>query len=140
MSKPLNRPMFRRGGRAGGGIMTGVQRQGYDGEDGKQIVEKNDMEKVAGNMESFNKAFPQYPYAASDFLNKDILIGLAIVNPIYFICMMIGAMKTIEISLSVALGTILGPAFYFLSPEWCILFGGFIAGTIAFLFGEKNGK
>tara|TARA_E500000331_G_C17056499_1_gene626289 strand:- start:50 stop:850 length:801 start_codon:yes stop_codon:yes gene_type:complete len=47
--------------------MTGVQRQGYDGEDGKQIVEKNDMEKVAGNMESFNKAFPQYPYAASDF-------------------------------------------------------------------------
>jgi len=43
-------------------------------------------------------------------------------------------------SMSVALGTILGPAFYFLSPEWCILFGGFIAGTIAFLFGEKNGK
>jgi hypothetical protein len=66
-NKTLNRPMFRRGGRAGGGIMTGVQRQGYDGDDGKQIVEKNDMEKVAGNMESFNKAFPQYPYAASDF-------------------------------------------------------------------------
>jgi len=66
-NRTLNRPMFRRGGRAGGGIMTDVQRQGYDGEDGKQIVEKNDMEKVAGNMESFNKAFPQYPYAASDF-------------------------------------------------------------------------
>jgi hypothetical protein len=66
-NKTLNRPMFRRGGRAGGGIMTGVQRQGYAGEDDKQIVEKNDMEKVAGNMESFNKAFPQYPYAASDF-------------------------------------------------------------------------
>ena len=61
--KPLNRPMFRRGGRAGGGIMTGVQRQGYDGEDGKQIVEKNDMEKVAGNMESFNKAFPQWLFS-----------------------------------------------------------------------------
>ena len=40
-NRTLNRPMFRRGGRAGGGIMTGVQRQGYDGEDGKQIVEKN---------------------------------------------------------------------------------------------------
>jgi hypothetical protein len=66
-NRTLNRPMFRRGGRAGGGIMTGVQRQGYAGEDDKQIVEKNDMEKVAGNMESFNKAFPQYPYAASDF-------------------------------------------------------------------------
>ena len=66
-NRTLNRPMFRRGGRAGGGIMTGVQRQGYDGDDGKQIVEKSDMEKVQGNMESFNKAFPQYPYAASDF-------------------------------------------------------------------------
>ena len=54
--------------------------------------------------------------------------------------MMIGAMKSIEISLSVILGSILGPAFYFLSPEWCILFGGFLAGTVAFLFGEKSGK
>ena len=62
----LNRPMFRRGGRAGGGIMTGVQRPGYANDD-NQVVEKSDMEKVQGNMESFNKAFPQYPYAASDF-------------------------------------------------------------------------
>ena len=79
-------------------------------------------------------------YIVSDFFNNNILIGLAIINPIYFICMMIGAMKTFQISLSVILGTILGPAFYFLSPEWCILFGGFIAGTIAFLLGEKNGN
>ena len=77
-------------------------------------------------------------YVASDFLNKDMLIGLAIINPIYFICMMIGAMKTIQISLSVILGAILGPAFYFFSPEWSILFGGFFAGTIAFFIGEKN--
>ena len=31
-NRTLNRPMFRRGGRAGGGIMTGVERQGYDGD------------------------------------------------------------------------------------------------------------
>ena len=55
--------------------------------------------------------------------------------------MMVGAMKTIQISLSVILGAILGPIFYFVSPEWCILFGGFIAGTVAYFFGEfKNGK
>ena len=78
-------------------------------------------------------------FILSDYLNKDALIGLAIVNPIYFICMMIGAMKTIQISVSVILGSILGPVFYFISPEWCILFGGFIAGTLAYLLGEKNG-
>ena len=79
-------------------------------------------------------------YVASDLLNKDMLIGLAIVNPVYFMCMMLGAMKTIQINWSVILGTILGPVFYFLSPEWCILFGGLVAGTIAFLYGETNGK
>ena len=79
-------------------------------------------------------------YAASEYLNKDILIGLAIINPIYFTCMMVGAMKTVQISLSVVLGAILGPMFYFLSSEWSILFGGFVAGTIAYFIGEFNDR
>ena len=77
-------------------------------------------------------------FLSADFLNKDMMIGLAIVNPVYFMCMMIGAMKTIQISSSIILGAILGPAFYFISPEWCILYGGFVAGTIAYFIGEKN--
>jgi len=79
-------------------------------------------------------------YIASDYLNKDMMIGLAIVNPIYFICMMVGAMKTLQITLSVLLGAFLGPLFYFISPEWCILYGGVIAGSIAYFVGEKNGN
>ena len=74
----------------------------------------------------------------ADYLNKDMLMGLAILNPIYFICMMVGAMKTLQVTLSVALGAILGPIFYFFSPEWSILLGGFIAGSLAYLIGEKN--
>ena len=74
----------------------------------------------------------------SDYLNKDMLMGLAILNPIYFTCMMVGAMKTIQVSLSVILGSILGPVFYFFSPEWSILLGGLIAGTVAYYFGEKD--
>ena len=35
-------------------------------------------------------------YLAADLLNKEMLIGLAIVNPIYFFCMMIGAMKNLS--------------------------------------------
>ena len=77
-------------------------------------------------------------FISSEYLNKDIMIGLAIVNPVYFMCMMIGAMKTIQISISVILGAILGPAFYFISPEWCILYGGCVAGTIAYFIGEKK--
>ena len=79
-------------------------------------------------------------FLAADYLNKDMMIGLAIVNPIYFMCMMIGAMKTLQITLAVILGVIFGFLFYFVSPEWSILYGGLTAGTIAFLYGERNGE
>ena len=64
--------MFRRGGRAGGGIMTGVQRQGYDGTDGKQLVEDNDpmkniQEDVTKRVNIIEGLTPKYPYKGSDF-------------------------------------------------------------------------
>ena len=79
-------------------------------------------------------------YLSADYLNKDMLIGLAIVNPVYFFCMMIGAMKNLSISIAVIGGTILGPVIYLISTEWALLFAGLISGTIAFLFGGFNGK
>ena len=79
-------------------------------------------------------------YLSADYLNKDMLIGLAIVNPVYFFCMMIGAMKNLSVSIAVIGGTILGPLIYLISTEWALLVAGLIAGTIAFLLGDKNGK
>ena len=79
-------------------------------------------------------------HLSADYLNKDILIGLAIVTPVYFFCMMIGAMKNLSISIAIVGGTILGPLIYLVSTEWALLFAGLIGGTVAFLFGEKNGK
>ena len=79
-------------------------------------------------------------FLISDYLSKDMMIGLAIVNPVYFTCVMVVAMKTIQMSLAVILGSIFGTLFYFISPEWCILFGGFTAGTLAFFIGELNGS
>ena len=77
-------------------------------------------------------------YLVSDYLSKYMMIGLAIVNPIYFFCMLLGTMKNIAIGTSVILGTILGPLFYLVSPEWCILYGGVAAGIVAFFAGEIN--
>ena len=77
-------------------------------------------------------------YLVSDYLSKDMMIGLAIVNPVYFFCMLLGTMKNIAIGTSVILGTILGPLFYLVSPEWCILYGGVAAGIVAFFAGEIN--
>ena len=74
----------------------------------------------------------------SEYLNKEMMMGLAVVNPIYFLCMMVGASKTFEIALSVLLGLSLGPIFYFLSPEWSVLLGGLVGGSVAYLIGELN--
>ena len=81
-----------------------------------------------------------FGFFISDYLNKDMMIGLAIVNPVYFTCVIVGAMKTIQMSLAVILGSLFGILFYFISPEWCILFGGLTAGTLAFYIGELNGN
>ena len=77
-------------------------------------------------------------FSFSEYLNKDMMMGLAILNPVYFLCMMVGAAKTMQITLSVVLGLILGPIIYLLSPEWSILLAGIIGGTVAYLLGEYN--
>ena len=79
-----------------------------------------------------------FGFFIADYLNKDMMIGLAIINPVYFSCVMVGAMKTVQMCLAVILGSVFGILFYFISPEWCILFGGFTAGTLAFYIGELN--
>ena len=79
-----------------------------------------------------------FGFFIADYLSKDMMIGLAIINPVYFSCVMVGAMKTVQMCLAVILGAVFGILFYFISPEWCILFGGFTAGTLAFYIGELN--
>ena len=79
-------------------------------------------------------------YSLTDYLNKDMMIGLAIVNPVYFFCMMIGAMKNLSMNVAIIGGVILGPIVYLFSAEWAILITGLVAGTIAFLFRGKNGS
>ena len=102
-NRTLNRPMFRRGGRAGGGIMTGVQRQGYDGDDGQSSVQPNDpMKQLKTELDILKEStgkrpeIEPYPYKASDFfmgLGANILaqpggqpifqtIGQAGINPL----------------------------------------------------------
>jgi len=79
-------------------------------------------------------------YSLTDYLNKDMMIGLAIVNPVYFFCMMIGAMKNLSMNVAIIGGVILGPIVYLFSAEWAILITGLVEGTIAFLFRGKNGS
>ena len=98
-NRTLNRPMFRRGGRANGGIMDGVERQGYD--EGLTVV-KDDPNKFQSDAAFLKETIGErpeikpYPYKGSDFfmgLGANILaapggqpilqtIGQAGINPL----------------------------------------------------------
>ena len=67
-------------------------------------------------------------FPAGVLAESELIIRLIV----FFIC--------IAISVSVVLGTTLGPVIYLFSTEWSLLFAGLIAGTVAYLFGEKDGK
>jgi len=64
-NKTLHRPMFRRGGRAGGGIMTGVERQGYQGTN--DAADQNVKQSVTKDIDLINQISPRYANQGSDF-------------------------------------------------------------------------
>ena len=72
-NRTLNRPMFRRGGRASGGIMTGVEtpkRGQVDGPGsyaGDENKIKEDMAKVTSQRDLINQISPKYGNTGSDF-------------------------------------------------------------------------
>jgi len=57
--------MFRRGGRASGGIMTGVERQGYQGTN--DAADQNVKQSVTKDMDLINEISPRYANQGSDF-------------------------------------------------------------------------
>ena len=75
---------------------------------------------------------------------ESLLVGASIVNIFIAVWLVNFRLYPMTVSLSVSIavigGTILGPLIYLISTEWALLFAGLIAGTIAFLFGVKNGK
>jgi len=68
-NRTLNRPMFRRGGRASGGIMTGVEtpKRGQVDGPGSYAGDKNDFEKVTTQRDLIDKLSPRYGNTGSDF-------------------------------------------------------------------------
>ena len=68
-NKTLSRPMFRRGGRAGGGIMTGVEtpKRGYVDGPGSYAGDEKQVESITRDMDVIDKIAPRYNNMGSDF-------------------------------------------------------------------------
>jgi len=67
-----------------------------------------------------------------------ITVSLIFLNPMYFI-FLFSSVRQRNCILALMIGTVLGPVFHLLSPDWGLPFVGFIAGTAAFFLDKKMG-
>jgi predicted branched-subunit amino acid permease len=72
-------------------------------------------------------------YALADSLPPLVRQGLVFVGPLYFVLILTGETRTRHGMASLACGGVAGPLIYSVTPEWSVLLGGLIGGTVAFL-------
>jgi predicted branched-subunit amino acid permease len=69
-----------------------------------------------------------------------VTLGLVFINPIYFMLVFAGDVRSHARILALVLGAVLGPALYLLTPDWSLLLTGLIAGSAAYLAGRRRGS
>jgi predicted branched-subunit amino acid permease len=78
-------------------------------------------------------------YALADSMPPLVRQGLVFVGPLYFILILTGETRTRHGIAALACGGVAGPLIYTVAPEWSVLLGGLVGGTIAFL-AVRDGK
>jgi predicted branched-subunit amino acid permease len=74
----------------------------------------------------------------ADSLPAIAKMGFVFLNPVYFLLVLLGDARERTIVLSLAGGAICGPLIYLASPQWSVLAGGLIGGTLAFLIHQAG--
>ena len=60
--------------------------------------------------------------------------GLVFVGPLYFVLILTGETRTRHGVTALACGAVVGPLIYLVEPQWSVLLGGLIGGTLAWAF------
>jgi len=58
--------------------------------------------------------------------------GLVFVGPLYFVLILTGETRSRHGVAALACGAVVGPLIYTVAPEWSVLLGGLIGGTLAY--------
>lgn len=70
-------------------------------------------------------------YGLADLLPTLVRQGLVFVGPLYFLLILTGETRTRQGIAALACGAVVGPLVHLLSPQWSVMLGGFIGGTLA---------
>ena len=71
-------------------------------------------------------------YYAGGLLPGVVRLGLVMLTPLYFLCMLVGDARTRLARIALACGALSGPPLYLLDAQWSLLLSGLLAGTIAY--------
>ena len=70
-------------------------------------------------------------YGLAESLPPLVRQGLVFVGPLYFVLILTGESRTRHGVLALACGAMAGPLIYLAAPQWSVLLGGLIGGTVA---------
>lgn len=71
-------------------------------------------------------------FVLSDSLPALVKLGLVFLNPVYFVLILSADVRHRLGALAIISGAVAGPLAHLLTPQWSILLGGFIGGTVAY--------
>ena len=80
-------------------------------------------------------------YALASSLPQLVRQGLVFVGPLYFVLILSGDTRTRQGVAAVAFGAAAGPLIHLVAPQWSVVLGGLVGGTLAFALvrGSKRG-
>jgi predicted branched-subunit amino acid permease len=80
-------------------------------------------------------------YGLADALPPLVRQGLVFVGPLYFLLILSGETRTRHGIVALACGAVVGPLIHLLAPQWSVMLGGLVGGTIAWLMvrGPRHG-
>ena len=70
---------------------------------------------------------------------QPIMRGLGFLVPVFFLRVFWAEYANRAVTTALLLGAILVPAIYLVSPEWCVLVGGLVGGTVAYALRRRLG-
>jgi predicted branched-subunit amino acid permease len=77
-------------------------------------------------------------FIVSDAMGPTLKLGLVFMNPVYFIIVLGGDIRSRMMGTALAFGAIAGPLAYLYTPQWSVLVAGVGGGTLAFLLTRQR--
>jgi len=77
-------------------------------------------------------------YLISHLVSHQTLVGFVFINPIYFLIMTLSNLKEKKLIFSIIVGAILSVVLFHYIPDWSVLIGGLVAGTLGFIIFKKE--